>query len=313
MDIVGMGTVAVDYVAIVPKISGPEEKVGALNMEIHLGGVAGNALTQLALLDANVGWFGRMGNDEAAKLLLDDFSKNGIDISHIIIEKDKRAMFTWIQVDPQGQRSIIMFPNSILDITLKDMKDEFRGYIKDAYMFSSEATIIPLSIVLEGAKIAKEENTKFVLDIDVDPLSLSVENLGTKEELEELISLSYATIPCKSAAKTLTGKEEPYEIVEELLKMGPQFVGITLGKDGCMIGNRKKIVTIPAYHVDVIDTTGAGDAFHGAFMYGLLNQWDIEDIGKFSNAAAALVCTKLGARSNFTQKDIYEFMKNYTE
>ena len=312
LDVVGLGTLAVDYVALVPKIAEPEEKVGIEDYQVHLGGVAGNTLTQIALLGASVGWFGKIGDDREGEILLDDFKKNGIDISHVIIERGKKSMFTWIQVDPKGNRAIVMFPNTIVDLAPEDIEGSFREYIKKVKIFSSEATLIPLRTVLQAARIAVEEGVKFIFDIDVDPLSLSVSGLGTEEELRELINLSYATVPSKATAKTLTGKEQPEDIIHALLEMGPEMAAITLGEEGCIIGSKKEeVVKVPAFSVDVKDTTGAGDAFHGGFIYGILNNWDVYKIGKFANACASLVCTKVGARSIFTREDVESFMKNY--
>ena len=313
LDVVSIGTLAVDYVALVPKIVEPEGKVGAIDYQIHLGGVAGNTLTQLALLGAKVGWFGKLGDDPSGELLIRDFKDHNIDTNGIILEKGKNSMFTWIQVDEQGDRAIVMFPNTIVDLTMEEIEIRFKEYIKDVKIFSSEATLIPLNIILKAAKIAVESGARFVFDIDVDPLSLSVSGLGEEVELRELISLSYATIPSKATAKTLTGKEDPYEIVKALLDLGPEIAGITLGDEGCILGNRDEIVKIPAYPVEVRDTTGAGDAFHGAFIYGLLQGWDLHKIGKFANATASLVCTRLGARSIFRKKEIEEFTKKFDQ
>ncbi len=311
LEVVGIGTLAVDYVALVPEIVGAEEKVGALNYEIHLGGVAGNTLTQLALLGTKVGWFGKLGDDETGKILLEDFKKVGIDRNGVIIEKNSHSMFTWIQVDKKGNRAIVMFPNVITKLTQEEIKTRFSEYVKGAKIFSSEATLISLNIILQAAQIAIESGAKFVFDIDVDPLSLSVTGLGTEEELKNLIRLSYATIPSKATAKSLTGEKEPESIVKALLELGPEIAGITLGEEGCVIGTKEEIVKVPAYQIEVVDTTGAGDAFHGAFMYGLLRGWDLYKIGKFANAAAALVCSKMGARSVFSKEDIESFMNRY--
>ncbi len=311
LDVVAIGTLAVDYVALVPKVAEAEEKVGANDYQVHLGGVAGNTLTQLALLGAKVGWFGKLGDDETGKILIDDSKEHGIDTEGIIVEKGKNSMFTWIQVDPDGNRAIVMFPNTIVELGIQDLETRFSKYIEGVKIFSSEATLIPLNIILKAARIAIDKGAKFVFDIDVDPLSLSVSGLGREEELRELIGLSYATIPSKATARTLTGKEDPYEIVKALLDMGPEVAGITLGGEGCILGNREKIIKIPSYPVDVKDTTGAGDAFHGAFIYGILNNWDLEKIGKFANATASLVCTKIGARSVFKRENVEDFMKNF--
>ena len=72
---------------------------------------------------------------------------------------------------------------------------------------------------------------------------------------------------------------------------------LTLGKDGCIVSDEQGFSKIPAFKVDVIDTTGAGDVFHGAILVGLMHQWDLVQSAKFASAVAALSCTKLGGRA----------------
>ncbi len=85
VDVTAIGTLAVDYFAILPSIPAVDEKIMAEEYEIHPGGVAGNVLTQLGRLGVRAGWIGKIGNDEAGKILLGDFEKEGIDTSHVLI------------------------------------------------------------------------------------------------------------------------------------------------------------------------------------------------------------------------------------
>ena len=86
-------------------------------------------------------------------------------------------------------------------------------------------------------------------------------------------------------------------------------MAITQGEDGCLIASREKKVQVPAFRVNVIDTTGAGDAFMGGLSYGLLQEWDLERVGLFANACAALCCTRVGARAMSRLDEVLAFMK----
>jgi sugar/nucleoside kinase (ribokinase family) len=95
----------------------------------------------------------------------------------------------------------------------------------------------------------------------------------------------------------LTGRHDTPGILEGLARLGPTCVGLTLGAAGAALRHCEEIVEVPAFRVDVVDTTGAGDVFHGAFLYGLLQGWEAGDILRFANAVSAVKCTCLGGRT----------------
>ena len=116
-------------------------------------------------------------------------------------------------------------------------------------------------------------------------------------------------IPCKAGAKELIGSDDIENHVKKLLDFGAEIVAVTLGEKGCIVMDKSTTVTIPGYSVDVIDTTGAGDAFHGGFIYGILNELPLEEMGLFSNACGAICCTNVGARAMGTLDEVISFMK----
>ena len=124
MDVVAIGTLAVDYYALLPSIPAADQKIMAEGYEIHPGGVAGNVITQIARLGANAGWFGKIGSDESGNIILDDFKREGIDTSHTEVVEGKHSMFTWIQVNSHGERSITMFPNVLVELTPEDGEEK---------------------------------------------------------------------------------------------------------------------------------------------------------------------------------------------
>ena len=311
IEVVAIGTLAVDYFAVVPKIPGVEEKIMAKSYEIHPGGVAGNILTQISRLGVSAGWIGKIGDDEAGKILIDEFDKEGIDYSNAEIVKDKFSMFTWIQVDDDGNRSITMFPNVIIELTGNDIIKNHADYIRNAKILQSELCLVPIDPIIKAMEIAKESGVMTVLNLDV-PISYYVQDaeLGTEEDVRQAISLADVLVPCKAAAAELIGSNNFDRDAHRLLELGPNIVAITLGENGCLILNREQKKRIPGFKVKVVDTTGAGDAFHGGLIYALLNGYGIEEIGKFANACGAFCCTKIGARSSGTLNDIISIIKS---
>jgi len=310
VDVVGLGSCAVDYFAIVPKILSAEEKVNVQNLEIRPGGVTANNLTQIARLGIKAGWFGKIGDDDNGRLLLRQFEEDEIDTSHIMIMKDKRSSFTWIPLDPTGSRAIYMFPNVTAEITPEEIDDLHKDYIEGARALHTEASQLPLKPVLRACEIAKEADVTILFDLDVSPTYfVDVARLGTKKELMTAIHLADILAPCKDAAREITGRTDPVEMAEKLLSKGPKVVAITIGESGCVLATVDQSVKVPGYRVEVVDTTGAGDAFHGGLSYGFLKGWDLEEIGKFANACAALCCTKVGARAMSRLDEVITFMR----
>lgn len=310
VDVVGIGSCTVDYFAIVPRLLGPEEKINAERMEIHAGGVTANNLTQVARLGASTGWLGLIGDDENGRIIQKAFSDDGMDLSGIEIVKGEHSSLTWIPVDSVGERCIYMFPNITGKISCYQVDNRFGPHIKKAKHFHTEASQLPIVPVKEGMRIAKEANVRVLFDLDVSPSFFAQSNLGTQEELTASLKLVDVLKPCKAAARELTGETDYERIADKLLNLGPSLIAITMGADGCLIASRKQKVRVPAFRPDVVDTTGAGDAFMGGLSYALLQGWDQQRVGIFANACAALCCTKVGARAMSKREDVLAFIKS---
>jgi sugar/nucleoside kinase (ribokinase family) len=310
VDVVGIGSCGVDYFAMVPRLLGPEEKINADRMEIHAGGVTANNLTQVARLGASTGWLGLIGDDENGRIIQKAFIDDGMDLSGIEVVKGERSTLTWIPVDASGERCIYMFPNVTGKISVFQVRNRFAPHIQNAKHFHTEASQLPIAPVKEAMRLAKEANVRVVFDLDVTPRFFAQMNLGTQEELCESLKLVDVLKPCKAAARELTGETDYERIANKLLELGPKLVAITQGTEGCLIASREKKARVPAFKVNVVDTTGAGDAFMGGLSYALLQGWDYPRVGVFANACAALCCTRVGARAMSKRDEVLAFIQS---
>jgi sugar/nucleoside kinase (ribokinase family) len=308
VDVVGIGSCTVDYFAIVPRLLGPEEKINATRMEIHAGGVTANNLTQVARLGVTTGWLGLIGDDENGRIIQKAFLDDRMDVSGIEVVKGELSSLTWIPVDASGERCIYMFPNVTGKISELQVHSHFASHIKSAKHFHTEASQLPLSPVRQAMEIARDANVRVLFDLDVSPAFFCAANLGTQDELIVALRVVNVLKPCKAAARELTGEADYEKIAKSLLRLGPTLIAITLGHDGCMLATPKELVHVPAFKVDVVDTTGAGDAFMGGLSYGLLQNWNLKRVGTFANACAALCCTKVGARAMAKYDDVAKFI-----
>lgn len=309
VDVASTGTLAVDYYGFIPRLN-HYGKAMAEKYEFHPGGVAGNVITQLGHLGTKTGWFGKIGDDDTGKILIDEFKKYSLDISHVEVIKDKMSMFTWILVDKSGERSITMFPNVLNELTAKDVREKHADYIRNAKILMVEACVMPLAPIIEAMKIANEAGVKVVFDMDVTLKDIIETNMGTEEDLYECIRRADVFIPCKVAAAELLGTSDLKNNIHKLQAKESQIVSVTLGDKGCLIYNNHEKIYIPGFKVVAIDTTGAGDAFHGGFVYGLLNNFSIKKIGEFANACGAYCCTGVGARHTGNLDLIQEIIDN---
>jgi fructokinase len=309
VDVVGIGSCAVDFFAIVPRLLGSEEKINATRMEIHAGGVTANMLTQVARLGTSTGWLGLIGDDENGRIIQKAFTDDAMDLSGVEVVKGERSALTWIPVNPGGERCIYMFPNVTGKLSVLHVRNRFAGHIRGAKHFHTEASQLPIVPLKEAMKVAKEANVRIFFDMDVTPRFFAQMNLGRQEELCDALRLVDVLKPCKAAAREMTGVTDYNRMADQLLNLGPKLVAITQGEDGCLIATKEKRVQVPAFRVNVVDTTGAGDAFMGGLSYGLLQGWDLERVGIFANACAALCCTKVGARAMSKLDEILAFVK----
>jgi fructokinase len=308
--VVGLGSCAVDFFAMVPRLLGYGEKINATRMEVHAGGVTANMLTQVARLGASSGWLGLIGDDENGRIIQKAFADDNMDLLGVEVVKGERSSLTWIPVNPEGERCIYMFPNVTGKLSIFHVRNRFAAHIRGAKHFHTETSQLPILPLKEGMRVAKEANVRVFMDMDVTPRFFAQMNLGRQDELCEALKLVDVLKPCKAAAREMTGITDYNRMADQLLNLGPQIVAITQGEDGCLIASREKKVQVPAFRVNVVDTTGAGDAFMGGLSYGLLQGWDLERVGVFANACAALCCTKVGARSMSKLDEVLVFMKS---
>jgi sugar/nucleoside kinase (ribokinase family) len=307
--VVGIGSCTIDYFAIVPRLLGADEKINANRLEIHAGGVTGNNLTQVARLGARAGWLGLIGDDESGRLITKAFEEDGLDTSGIEVVKGEQSSLTWIPVDAQGERCIYMFPNVNGKLSAEQVRTRFAPQIRTAKHFHTEASQLPLPPIREGMHIARKAGVRVIFDLDVAPSYFAQAKLGTEKDLIAALQLVDVLKPCKAAAREIAGETDYEKIAVKLLALGPKVVAVTMGAEGSLIASAGSMAHVPAFKVNVVDSTGAGDAFMGGLSYGLLQGWDHKRVGLFANACAALCCTKVGARAMGKHSEVVTLIK----
>lgn len=279
--VVGLGNSAIDYLAVVPHFPERDKKMRVLDFKIQGGGPVATALVTLARFGIPTGYVGKVGEDDFGKFILQSLRKEKVDISRVIIDKKASSLFAFVIVEKKsGKRTILWTKKDYSPLKATELDKDYLLSGKILHLDGYE-----IEAALWIAKEAKKKKVKVTLDLDT-----------VVPGIDELVSYSDVVIPSWSMASKLTGKDKPEQALEEIFSMGPSIVVITLGDKGCICRSENEVFFQPGIKVEVVDTTGAGDVFHGAFIYGLLQGWELKKIAKFSNIVAALNCTKLGGR-----------------
>lgn len=298
-DAAGFGLNAVDQLVVVPEYPAFDAKLRLLEHKQSAGGQTATAMVTLQRLGFVTSYAGRFGSDEAGQYGLASLEKEGVNLEFAEVIEDARNQKAFIIIDARnGERTIIWDRDERLAYKADEAPIELASQGKVLHIDAHDP---PACERLAGA--AKETGTIVSADID-----------NIYGGLPELLPMIDILITSREFPHRLTGiSDERTSLVEMKARYGCALVGITMGKRGAMIYCDGQFLESSAYEVPggCRDTTGAGDSFHGGFLYGLLSGEDIETSLKLANATAALKCRDLGARTALpTRSELKGFLND---
>ena len=270
------------------KIPSSGETILGTNYNIGPGGKGCNQAIAISKLGGKVNFISKIGKDEYGRLALDTLKKNDVATNEIIQDQNLQTGVAGILIDKTtGKNAINVITGAPSTLTINEIKEK-NDIIKNSKIFLTQLEI-PKDVTLYCLKFAKENNVTTVLN----PAPAS----DLSKELFKYID--YFT-PNEIEAEFYSGVKINNEIDAKkaslkLIDLGLKKIVITLGEKGVFYTDGKKEIYLKASPVKAIDTTGAGDAFNGGLVYGLLKNKSIEDILKLANKVAGLSTTKLGA------------------
>jgi sulfofructose kinase len=281
-DVVGVGVNVVNELLVVPRFPEPDTKTDAVGVVRQGGGLVATAMVACARLGLRAKYIGKVGADELGSVSRETLRKEGIDVADVIVDpgQDTRLTFGLIERD-SGRRTLI------------------RAAMRPARLGAGELTRAAVTggrlLHLDGYEgAAALQAARWARDAGI-PVSLDAEE--ATECRDELLPLADILIVSHRFGRRLTGARRVPAILDALATLGPRLVGVTLGADGSVVRTRGRTVQAPGFAVEVVDTTGAGDVFHGAFLAGLAWDWPLAETLRFANAVAALKCTRLGGQA----------------
>jgi sugar/nucleoside kinase (ribokinase family) len=291
--VVGVGLATVDLLCVVPRVERRLVEVSVFSMQG--GGSATNILAVLSTLGVRGRYFGRVGDDEFGRFIVRSLQGLQIDTSVLSIEKGKVSPVSVIEIDELShKRKILLSRGNVTPLSTRDLPDRLLDGARLLCIDGSQPAL--------QAAVAEKARAKGVTVL----LNASQLSGG----MGELLTLSDIVVGSERFANEIAPSEELADSLREITRLGPRIAVITMGEAGAVALEGTKLVQQDAIDVFVEDTTGAGDAFCGAFAYAQLKDWPLERALPFANAAAGLACRSLGSRSGLpTVDEVTDAMK----
>jgi len=298
VDVVGVGLNATDTIIRLPRFPELDSKVEILSVEVQAGGQVASAMVACQRWGLKTRYVGKVGADEAGRLQARLFAQEGVE-AHVIEVPGAASQIAYILVDEDsGERTILWKRDADIALKPEDLRPEWitqaRALHVDGHDTGAAAT---------AARWARLAGIPVTADLDnvypgVEALLPNVDYLITSRQFPERVTGE-------------TDLRNSLALLQRRYKS--RVAAATLGQDGVLAWDGVEFQYAAGFEVSVRDTTGAGDIFHGAFLYGLRHGWPLFRQLEFSCAAAALNCTGAGARGRIAKiEEIEELMRTGT-
>jgi sulfofructose kinase len=295
-DVAGVGLNATDTLILVPRFPAYAGKEPFVEEMLSPGGQVASAMVCCAVLGLRTKYIGTVGDDERGRIQIESLRGTGIDISDVQIRANTPNQSAYIVIDQgTGERTVFWRRAEGLRLDASEIRPEMITVAELLHIDGHDTQAVE-----RAAQIARANAIPVTVDVDTvyhgfDRVLPFVDYLVTSSEF-----------PVR-----WTNVNDPFKALETIQdEYGMRVAAMTLGSHGCLARFEGKFHYSPAYVVNCTDTTGAGDVFHGAFCYSVIRRFSMQETLDFSNAAAALNCTALGARGGISKyEDAVALMK----
>ena len=293
--VIGIGACVLDTIIEMSSYPIEDVKKRANNVFVNGGGPVSNALVCISKLGIETEYIGLLSNDTNGKFLIQDFQNYHVKTEHVKLVDNTSAFTSFIVLAKDKSTRTCVFDKGNVpdDPSLLDL-----SVIKDASILHLDGNY--LNIAIKGAQIAKENNVLVSLDA------------GSKySNIESLLPYVDIFIASEEFARAITNLDDIEQAIRKMQKeYHPQVLVVTEGKKGgCYIQNNE-VKRYKAYEIDCVDTNGAGDTFHGAFLAAYIEGKSLEESIQFASATSAIKCMKAGVRSALpNKKTVEDFLK----
>jgi sulfofructose kinase len=296
--VVGVGINATDTIIRLPRFPALDSKVEILSSEVKAGGQVASAMAACSRWGLRARYVGKIGGDEAGKLQVKEMKREGVD-AHWIVAKNSSSQSAYIIVDePSGERTVLWKRDPSIALRPSDLN---RRWITGAEVLLVDGH--DTAAATRAARWARQSRIQVVADLD-----------NLYPGVQALLHFADFPITSKDFPERLTGEKN---LLKSLPRIHREFkcrlIVATLGRLGALAWDGVEFKLCPGFRVSTIDTTGAGDIFHGAFVYCLTRRFELKETLEFCCAAAAINCTASGARGKIgTLKEIAQLRNSAT-
>jgi len=288
-DVVGIGLNATDTVLTVPHFPAYGGKVPFHREFYSVGGQVASAIVTCARLGLRSKYIGTVGDDERGRLQLESLQTSGVNIDDVQQRSNCANQSAYIVIDEStGERTVFWSRPDCLKLLPEEIKPE---QIECARLLHIDGH--DTAAMQRAAEIARRAGIPVTVDVDT-----------LYAGFDQVLPYVDYLIASSEFPGRWTGDEDPFGALSSIQKrFGMKVAAMTLGAHGALALCEGRFVYSPAFVVNCVDTTGAGDVFHGAFCYAVLQQMPIAEALGFANAMAALNCTAMGARGGIATLD----------
>lgn len=282
----GIGLNATDTLLMVPCLPKYGGKASYTREILSPGGQVASALVACQKLGLRTTYIGTVGDDERARVQVESLRESGVDLRYLQVRPGCANQSAYILVDGEtGERTVFWRRDDCLRIDPRQITPEQITCARLLHVDGHDTAAVE-----HGARLARQAGIPVTVDVDTiypgfDRVLPHVDYLVASSEFPG----------------RWTGEQDPFRALELIQnEYGMKVAGMTLGDRGALARAGGSFYYSPAFAVECVDTTGAGDIFHGAFCYGVLQGFSLERTLEFSNAMAALNCTAMGARGGIS-------------
>ncbi|AZQ74458.1 ribokinase [Streptomyces luteoverticillatus] len=290
-DVLVIGSANADLTVRVDRRPNPGETVPGTDLVESAGGKGANQAAAAARLGARTALLARVGDDPFGQLLLEAQHAAGTELRHVLVEKGARTGTAMIVVGPDGDNTIVVSPGANARLSPADVRAA-REVVAASAVVSLQLEI-SLETVRAAVKTATESGARIVLNPSPTPKTLDT----------DLLTAANPLVVNEHEAELLSGLPDgtPTDQAKALRERGARSVVITLGGEGALILDTEAAqpTQIPGVPVEVIDTTGAGDAFTGALALRLARGATLEEAARFAVRVGAASVTRPGAQPSY--------------
>lgn len=288
-DVVGVGLNATDTMLVVPHFPAFGGKVPFHDEFYSVGGQVASAVVTCAKLGLRTKYIGTVGDDERGRIQLESLKESSVNIDHVHQRVNCPNQSAYIIIDQAtGERTVLWSRPDCLALTPEEITSDQIVCARLLHIDGHDTKAVE-----HASRIAKQNGIPVTVDVDT-----------IYAGFDRVLPLIDYLIASSEFPARWTGIEDPFTALQTIRdKHGMKLAAMTLGAHGALALVDGRFHYSPAFVVNCVDTTGAGDVFHGAFCYAVLQEMPIDEALEFSNAMAALNCTAIGARGGIATLD----------